>query len=64
MVAMFGAIMPEPLAMPASDTSTPSTCSASPLPFGNVSVVMKARAAASQSGAASLPVSSGTMEPT
>ena len=48
MVAMFGAIMPEPLAMPAMFTATPSISQLAPAPFGNVSVVMIAAAASGQ----------------
>jgi hypothetical protein len=34
MVAMSGAIMPEPLAMPAMATSTPSIVTVAPAPLG------------------------------
>ena len=44
-VAMFGAIMPEPLAMPAMFTATPSIVHIAPAPLANVSVVMIAAAA-------------------
>ena len=45
MVAIFGAIMPDPLAMPASETFTPSISQIAPAPLANVSVVMIAAAA-------------------
>ena len=61
---MFGMIMPEPLRMPATDTSTPSISQLPPEAFGNVSVVMKARVHASQSGGASRPDRSGSIWPT
>ena len=47
MVAMSGAIMPEPLAIPAIVTGTPSISAVAAAPLGKVSVVMIARAAAS-----------------
>ncbi len=52
-VAMSGAIMPEPLAMPASVTGTPSIVQRAAAPFGNVSVVMIAPAAAAMPSARS-----------
>src|SRR5271165_4035676 len=45
---MSGPIMPEPLAKPLRRTSTPSILAVAVAPFGKVSVVMIARAAASQ----------------
>ena len=50
-VAMSGAIMPEPLAMPLIVTGTPSMLALAVAPFGKVSVVMMVRAAACQSSA-------------
>ena len=44
MVAILGAIMPEPLAMPAMVTRAPSIVACRQAPFGKVSVVMMARA--------------------
>ena len=55
MVAMSGAIMPAPLAMPAMVTSIPSIATVAAASLGNVSVVMIARAASAMPpGAASL----------
>ena len=48
MVAILGAIMPEPLAMPAIETSTPPIRAVSVAPLGKVSVVQIAWAAAFQ----------------
>ncbi len=45
MVAMSGAIMPAPLAMPLIVTATPPISACAVASFGNVSVVMMARAA-------------------
>ena len=42
---MFGAIMPEPLAMPLTTTGTPSISVLAEAPLGKVSVVMIAAAA-------------------
>ncbi len=54
-VAMSGAIMPEPLAIPAMRTSTSPILQVAPAPFGNVSVVIIAAAAAGQlTGASSI----------
>ena len=64
MVAIFGWIMPDPFAMPAIFISAPSKVSVRPAPLGNVSVVIKARAAASQLGAQRRLARSGTMDPT
>ena len=50
---MSGAIMPEPLAKPLIRTVAPSIVAVAVAPFGKVSVVMIARAAASQASAAS-----------
>ena len=47
-VAMSGAIMPEPLAKPLRRTSTPPNRAVAAAPLGKVSVVMIARAAFSQ----------------
>ena len=52
-VAMSGAIIPEPLAKPVSVTGTPSSSTRATAPFGKVSVVMIARAACSAASAAS-----------
>ena len=54
---MSGAIMPEPLAIPAMETVRPSTSTCAPAPLGKVSVVMIARAAASQPPGARASVS-------
>ena len=51
MVAMSGAIIPEPLAIPAMVTGTPSIWHLAAAPLGKVSVVMIARAAASMPSA-------------
>src|SRR5438876_1160838 len=48
MVAMSGAIMPEPLAKPLSVTGTPSIFALRVAPLGKVSVVRMARAASDQ----------------
>jgi hypothetical protein len=48
MVAMSGAIMPDPLAMPAMATSAPPIRAVAVAPFGKVSVVMMALAASAQ----------------
>ena len=48
MVAMSGAIMPAPLAMPEMRTRTPPISASAVATLGNVSVVMMARAASSQ----------------
>ena len=66
-VAMFGWIMPAPLAMPVTVTGTPSTTTRRDAPFGTVSVVMIARAAAyqpSSRAAASAAGSAATMRST
>ena len=55
MVAMFGAIMPEPLAMAPSRAVLPSSVNSTATCLGNVSVVMMAWAASSQSSPCSLP---------
>ena len=47
-VAISGAIMPAPLAMPLIVTRTPSISAVRVASFGKVSVVMMARAAAAQ----------------
>ena len=47
-VAMSGAIIPLPLAIAATRTVWPSSCASPPAPFGNVSVVQMASAAARQ----------------
>ena len=47
-VAMSGAIMPDPFAMPLILTACPSICAVAVAILGNVSVVMMARAACSQ----------------
>ena len=60
MVAMSGAIMPEPLAMPAMVTATPSISTLAAAPLGKVSVVMIARAAASTPSPRSSVASSAT----
>ncbi len=52
MVAMSGAIMPEPLAMPLSVTVWPPISACRVAPLGKVSVVMIARAAAGQDSGA------------
>ena len=51
-VAMSGAIMPEPLAKPVIVTGTPSSSTRATAPLGKVSVVMIARAARSAASAA------------
>jgi hypothetical protein len=48
MVAISGAIMPEPLAIPPTRTVAPSTLASAKAPLGKVSVVEMARAACSQ----------------
>ena len=53
-VAMSGAIMPEPLAKPAIVTGTPPSSTRAAAPFGKVSVVMIARAARSAAAGAEL----------
>ena len=53
MVAISGAIMPEPLAMPQSVTLCPSISTLRIAPLGNVSVVMMASAAGNQAFASS-----------
>ena len=60
MVAMLGAIMPEPLAMPAMRTLTPSISASAKAPLANVSVVMMADAAAGQLSAATPSVISSS----
>ena len=60
MVAMFGAIMPEPLAIPAIRTGVRSIWVWATAPLGNVSVVMIADAAAAQLSASRPATSSGT----
>src|SRR5690349_9302882 len=50
---MLGAIIPEPLQKPLSRTLVPSIIAVAVAPFGNVSVVMIARAAGSQLSAES-----------
>ena len=57
---MFGAIMPEPFAKPLSRTVVPSIVAVAVAPFGNVSVVMIARAAGSQASADSFSAASGS----
>ena len=47
-VAMFGAIMPEPLAIPAIRTVWPSIVASATAPLGKVSVVMMASEASAQ----------------
>ena len=61
MVAMSGAIMPEPFAMPAMVTAAPSISAVAKAPLGKVSVVMIARAAASMPSARRASVRSGTL---
>ena len=58
---MFGAIMPAPLAMPVTVTGTPSISVRRDAPFGTVSVVMIARAAASQPASASAARQAGSV---
>ncbi len=71
MVAMSGAIMPAPFAMPEMRTRTPPISASAVATFGKVSVVMMARAASSQfspvacftsasSTPSNLPASSGS----
>ena len=57
-VAMSGAIMPEPLAIPAIRTFTPSISASATVPLGKVSVVMTAPAASSHLPGFSATVSS------
>ncbi len=58
MVAMFGAIMPEPLQKPAMRTGTPPIIAVATAPLGKVSVVMIALAPAAQlSGESLAPIS-------
>ena len=64
MVAMSGAIMPEPLATPAIFTGTPSTSADATAPFGKVSVVMIARAASPHPAGSSEVVSSDSRSST
>ena len=59
MVAMFGAIMPEPLAMPAMRTGVRSIWVSTTAPLAKVSVVMIAAAAAVQPSAVSRAATSG-----
>ena len=59
-VAMFGAIMPAPLAMPVMVMGTPSISARRDAPFGTVSVVMIARAAANHACSASAARHSGS----
>ena len=54
MVAMSGAIMPAPLAMPQMVTGVPPSRAIAAAPFGNVSVVMIALAASCQAPGAAL----------
>ena len=57
MVAMSGAIMPAPLAMPLIVTPTPPMVALAVATLGKVSVVMIARAASSQFSARASPAS-------
>ena len=57
MVAMSGAIMPAPLAMPQMVTGVAPSRTMAAAPFGNVSVVMIALAAASQAPGAAVAIS-------
>ncbi len=57
MVAMSGAIMPEPLAIPAIRTRVPPISASATAPLGKVSVVMMARAACSHLPGSRLSVS-------
>ena len=52
MVAMSGAIMPEPLAMPAIVTGWPAISACAQAPLGKVSVVMIAAAASAHASSA------------
>ena len=60
MVAMSGAIIPEPLAMPFIVTARPSISARAVASFGKVSVVTMASAAAAQPSAESPPYRSGS----
>ncbi len=60
MVAMSGAIMPAPLAMPLIVTSTPPIFALAVATFGKVSVVMIALAASSQPPGAAFAASSSS----
>ena len=59
MVAMSGMIMPEPLATPSRDTSTPSSTTVAEAVLATVSVVIMARARVGKPSAESWPASSG-----
>jgi hypothetical protein len=59
MVAMSGAIMPAPLAMPLIVTVAAPSLTVRVAPFGKVSVVMMARAASTQGPAAARDAASG-----
>ena len=59
-VAMSGWIMPAPLAMPVTVTGTPSTITRRDAPFGTVSVVMIAFAAANQPSARAAAFAAGS----
>ena len=59
-VAMSGAIMPLPLAMPVIRTSASPICAVRVAALGNVSVVMMPRAASSQASSRSLACSAGS----
>ena len=60
MVAILGAIMPEPLAMPAMRTGVPSMKASATAPLGKVSVVAMAEAAKRQASGRRLSAVSGT----
>ena len=59
-VAMFGWIIPAPLAMPVTVTGTPSTTTRRDAPLGTVSVVMIAEAAANQWSARAVACAAGS----
>ncbi len=59
-VAMSGWIMPAPFAMPVTVTGTPSTVTRRDAPFGTVSVVMIAFAAANQPSARAAALAAGS----
>ena len=61
MVAMSGAIMPEPLAKPEIVTGAPAMSITAPAPLGYVSVVMIARAAPSSPSADRAAASSSSL---
>ena len=59
-VAMLGAIMPAPFAMPPTRTVSPSSVNSAKASFGRVSVVMIARAASPPAPAESAGASAAT----